>query len=92
MRILDLSTESAKVRLCPVRDFQHITDEEVHQAALKSTKAFGGRAAEPQMMAENDLPFTDKLVGREFALRYDNGGPVRPIGKITPGFLKCFAY
>ena len=26
----------------PVRDFQYMSDEEVHQAALKSTRAFGG--------------------------------------------------
>ena len=61
----------------PVRDFQYMTDEEVHQAALKSTKAFGGGAAAPQMMAGNNMPFTDMMVGKEFTLRYDNGGPVR---------------
>jgi hypothetical protein len=60
----------------PVRDFQYMTDEEVHQAALKSTKAFGGGGA-PQMMAGHNMPFTDMLVGKEFTLRYDNGGPVR---------------
>ena len=61
----------------PVRDFQYMTDEEVHQAALKSTKAFGGQAAAPQMMAGNNMPFTDMLVGKKFTLRYDHGGPVR---------------
>jgi len=61
----------------PVRDFQYMTDEEVHQAALKSTKAFGGEVDAPQMMAGNNMPFTDMLVGKEFTLRYDNGGPVR---------------
>jgi hypothetical protein len=61
----------------PVRDFQHMTDEEVHQAALKSTKAFGGGAAAPQMMAGHNMPFTDMLVGKKFTLRYDRGGPVR---------------
>lgn len=60
----------------PVRDFQHMTDEEVHQAALKSTKAFGGGDVAPQMMNSNNSPFSDILVGREFTLRYDNGGPV----------------
>jgi hypothetical protein len=60
----------------PVRDFQYMTDEEVHQAALKSTKAFGGGAAAPQMMAGHNMPFTNMLVGKEFTLRYDNGGPV----------------
>jgi hypothetical protein len=62
----------------PARDFQHMSDEEVHQAALKSTKAFGGaRDAAPQMMSGNNLPFTGMLVGKEFTLRYDHGGPVR---------------
>jgi hypothetical protein len=69
----------------PVRDFQYMTDEEVHQAALKSTKAFGGAVGAPQMMAGNNMPFTDMLVGREFTLRYDNGGPVRHY-KITEKF------
>lgn len=61
----------------PVRDFRHMTDEEVHQAALKSTKAFGGGIDAIQPMSGNNMPFTDMLVGREFTLRYDNGGPVR---------------
>jgi len=61
----------------PARDFQYMTDEQVHQAALKSTKAFGGGAAAPQMMAGHNMPFTDMMVGKEFTLRYDNGGPVR---------------
>lgn len=60
----------------PVRDFPHMTDEEVHQAAMKNTSAFGGGAAAPQMMAGHNMPFTDMLVGKEFTLRYDNGGPV----------------
>ena len=62
----------------PVRDFQYMSDEEVHQAALKSTKAFGGGDIAPQAQAmsmSNNMPFTDMLVGREFTLRYDNGGP-----------------
>ena len=61
----------------PVRDFQYMTDEEVHQAALKSTRAFGGGIEAIQPMAGNNMPFTDLLVGREFTLRYDHGGPVR---------------
>jgi hypothetical protein len=60
----------------PVRDFKYMTDEEVHQAALKSTKAFGGGDTAPQVMAGNNSPFTDMLVGKEFTVRYDNGGPV----------------
>jgi hypothetical protein len=60
----------------PVRDFKYMTDEEVHQAALKSTKAFGGGDVAPQMMDGNNMPFSDILVGKEFTVRYDNGGPV----------------
>ena len=64
----------------PVRDFTYMTDEQVHEAALKNTTAFGGSANPDAMqlgMAGNALPFTDKLVGKEFTLRYDRGGPVR---------------
>jgi len=62
----------------PVRDFTYMSDEEVHQAALKSTTAFGGEEGDaPQMADSNNLPFSDILVGKEFTLRYDNGGPVR---------------
>ena len=62
----------------PVRSFTHMTDEQMHEAAMKSTSAFGGGAPDaPQMMAGNALPFTDKLAGKEFTLRYDHGGPVR---------------
>jgi len=61
----------------PVRDFQYMTDEEVHQAALKSTKAFGGGVEAIQPMSGNNMPFTDILVGKGFTLRYDSGGPVR---------------
>ncbi len=61
----------------PVRDFQHMTDEEVHQAALKSTRAFIDNTGAPQMVTGNNMPFTDMLSGKEFTLRYDNGGPVR---------------
>jgi hypothetical protein len=60
----------------PIRDFKYMTDEEVHQAALKSTKAFGGGDTAPQVMAGNNSPFTDMLVGKEFTVRYDHGGPV----------------
>jgi len=58
-----------------------MTDEEVHQAALQRTSAFGSGAAQqapPQAVAtSNNLPFSDILVGKEFTLRFDNGGPVR---------------
>ncbi|HSW38263.1 MAG TPA: MoaF N-terminal domain-containing protein [Acidobacteriota bacterium] len=61
----------------PVRDFPHMTDEEVHEAALKRTVAFSVAQDAPQMMMGNNMPFTGMLVGKEFTLRYDNGGPVR---------------
>ncbi len=62
----------------PARTFKYMTDEEVHQAALKKTTVFGGtEGAAPQMMAGNNMPFSDFLVGKKFTLRYDNGGPVR---------------
>jgi hypothetical protein len=58
-----------------------MTDEEMHQAALQRTSAFGAGApqqAPPQAVAtSNNLPFSDILVGREFTVRFDNGGPVR---------------
>jgi len=57
----------------PVRDFPHLSDEAVHQAAVRSTSAFGA----DQPMAGHNLPFTDMLVGKEFTLRYDDGGPIR---------------
>ena len=63
----------------PVRTFQYMTDEQVHQAALKNTTAFGGGAIAPQAQAQaqsNNIPFTDMLVGKEFTLRYDDVGPV----------------
>ncbi len=61
----------------PVRDFQYMTDEEVHRAALKSTTAFDGRTDAVEPMTGHNMSFTDMLVGKEFTLRYDNGGPVR---------------
>jgi len=64
----------------PVRSFQHMTDEQVHQAAEKSTRAFGGGDIAPQAqamgMSGNNMPFTDIQVGMEFTLRYDHDGPV----------------
>ena len=57
----------------PVRDFAHLSDEEVHRAALGKTTAFVGE----QPMAGHNMPFTDLLVGKKLTLRYDDGGPVR---------------
>jgi len=73
--------KGARTTYRPVRTFTHMTDEEVHQAALQRTSAFGAGAAQqapPQAVAtSNNLPFSDILVGKEFTLRFDNGGPVR---------------
>ena len=73
--------KGARTTYRPVRTFTHMTDEEVHQAALQRTSAFGAGAAQqapPQAVATgNNLPFSDILVGKEFTLRFDNGGPVR---------------
>jgi hypothetical protein len=55
----------------PVRDFPHMTDEQVHEAALQRTTAFGGGVNAPQIMAGNAMPFTDKLAGKEFTVRCD---------------------
>ncbi len=63
----------------PSRDFRNMTEEEMHQAAEKSTRTFTGDANTPQEqgsgMGGNALPFSDLLVGKEFTLRYDNEGP-----------------
>lgn len=63
----------------PGRSFKNMTDEQVHQAAEKSTRTFTGDANTPQEqgggMGGNALPFSDLLVGKEFTLRYDNEGP-----------------
>jgi len=73
--------KGARTTYRPVRTFPHMTDEEMHQAALQRTSAFGAGAAQqapPQAVATgNNLPFSDILVGKEFTLRFDNGGPVR---------------
>ncbi len=63
----------------PARDFRNMTEEEVHQAAEKSTKTFTSDPNAPQqqagMMGGNLLPFTDLLVGKEFTVLYDHDGP-----------------
>lgn len=55
----------------PARDFIHMTDEEVHEAALISTTNFTHTD-----MDVNNMPFSDILAGKEFTLRFDRGGPV----------------
>jgi hypothetical protein len=64
----------------PARTFVNMSEEEVLQAAEKSTITFTEDPNSPQaqagMMSGNTLPFSDLLVGKEFTLRYDNEGPV----------------
>jgi len=62
----------------PGRSFRNMTEEEVHQAAEKSTRTFTGDPNTPQEqggMGGNALPFSDLLVGKAFTLRYDYEGP-----------------
>jgi hypothetical protein len=79
--------KGARVTYRPVRTFTHMTDEQVHEAALKRTAPFGaGGDAAPQMTAGgNNMPFSDILVGKTFTLRFDHGGPVRDY-RITEKF------
>jgi len=73
------STKGMRTVYRPGRTFKNMTEEQVHQAAEKSTRTFTGDANTPQEqgggMGGNTLPFTDLLVGKEFTLRYDNDGP-----------------
>ena len=86
-RLTDKPEKGQRVTYRPVRDFTHMTDEEVHEAALKRTTAFVDRGTDaPQMTsAGNMMPFSDILAGKEFTLRYDNGGPAWDY-KITDKF------
>ena len=74
------NTKGQRTVYRPGRSFRNMTEEEVHQAAEKSTRTFTGDANTPQeqggSMGGNTLPFSDLLVGKEFTLRYDNEGPV----------------
>lgn len=60
-----------------------MTEQEVNEAVQKSTRIFGGGGgAVPSGtpgagMAGNRMPLSDYLVGKEFTLRYDRGGPDR---------------
>ena len=62
----------------PARTFPHMSEEEMHQAAEKSTMAWKPDAprAELSIVSANIAPLSNLLVGREFTLRYDNEGPV----------------
>ncbi|HTR01108.1 MAG TPA: MoaF N-terminal domain-containing protein [Candidatus Acidoferrum sp.] len=71
--------KGARYSYRPVRTFTHMSDEEMHAAAEKSTVVFGvGEGANTDISGTgNNLPFSDILVGKTFTLRFDNGGPVR---------------
>jgi hypothetical protein len=74
------TAKGARATYRPVRTFTHMTDAEMHAAAEQSTVAFGGgppTGAPATGMAANNMPFSDILVGKEFTLRFDHGGPVR---------------
>lgn len=70
--------KGARITYRPVRDFTWMSDEEMHAAAERSTSAFGSGSNAPQVVASgHNMPFSDILVGKEFTLRLDHGGPVR---------------
>jgi hypothetical protein len=56
----------------PFRENQPMAEEEVYKTVQKNARIFPGGDA----MAGNKMPPTDYLAGKEFTLRYDNGGPV----------------
>jgi hypothetical protein len=64
----------------PARTFTWMSDDEVHAAAEQRTSAFGSgdaNASTSTLSGGNNLPYSDILVGKEFTLRLDHGGPVR---------------
>jgi hypothetical protein len=62
----------------PARTFTWMSAEQVHEAAERSTSAFGGGSGAPQAQATgHNMPFSDILVGKAFTVRLDHGGPVR---------------
>ncbi len=62
----------------PARTFENLSEEEMHRAAEKSTVAWEPEADRAQLsiVSAHTPPLSNLLVGREFTLRYDNGGPV----------------
>jgi hypothetical protein len=63
----------------PARTFPVMSDEEMHQAAEKSTIAFDwdpeSEKRVTDSMSPNTPPLSKLLVGKEFTLRYDSEGP-----------------
>jgi hypothetical protein len=62
----------------PARTFPHMSEEEMHQAAEKSTMAWNPDSPRAQLsiVSANIPPLSNLLVGSKFTLRYDNEGPV----------------
>jgi hypothetical protein len=56
----------------PFEDHPPMSEEAVYAAIQKSTKIFPAGDS----MAGRSLPLSDFLVGKEFTVRYDHGGPV----------------
>jgi hypothetical protein len=71
--------KGARTTYRPVRTFNWMSDEEVHAAAERRTSAFGSgpNASTSTLAGGNNMPFSDILVGKEFTIRLDHGGPVR---------------
>ncbi|MDX1563187.1 MAG: MoaF N-terminal domain-containing protein, partial [Gammaproteobacteria bacterium] len=72
--------KGARTTYRPVRTFTWMSDEEVHAAAEQRTSAFGSgdaNATTSTLAGGNNMPFSDILVGKEFTIRLDHGGPVR---------------
>ncbi|MFC1839623.1 MoaF N-terminal domain-containing protein [Thermodesulfobacteriota bacterium] len=59
----------------PLGDHPPMSEEEVHQTVQKSPAPFSGAGIMDSGFGGNKLPVSDFLVGKEFTLRYDNGGP-----------------
>lgn len=72
--------KGARTTYRPARTFTWMSDEEVQEAAERRTSAFGSgdaNASTSTLSGGNNMPFSDILVGKEFTVRLDHGGPVR---------------
>jgi hypothetical protein len=74
------SPKGQRIAYRPARTFANMREEEVQKAAERSTIAFGwdpeSTRAPLSVMSANTPPLSALLAGKEFALRYDNEGPV----------------
>ena len=81
--------KGARTSYRPVRTFRYMSDEEVQAAAERRTSAFGSgeaNASTSTLAGGNNMPFSGILVGKEFTVRLDHGGPVRDY-RINDQFL-----